>query len=44
MDATIGGYVLEAGVAGSIAVNKWDPARARELKERKFTARRFAST
>jgi GTP-binding protein len=36
MDATIGGEVVEAGAGLVIAVNKWDIAGERELKERAF--------
>jgi GTP-binding protein len=37
MDATIGGYALEAGRPAVIAVNKWDEADAHGLKQRKVT-------
>ena len=37
MDATIGGYALEAGRPTVIVVNKWDEADARGLKQRQFT-------
>jgi GTP-binding protein len=37
MDATIGGYALEAGRPTVIVVNKWDEADARGLKQRKVT-------
>lgn len=36
MDATIAGKILEAGVGVILAVNKWDLARERGLKERSF--------
>jgi GTP-binding protein len=36
MDATVGGYVQEAGRGVVVAVNKWDLARERELKMRAF--------
>jgi GTP-binding protein len=36
MDATIAGTIVEAGVGVILAVNKWDLARARGLKERAF--------
>jgi GTP-binding protein len=39
MDATIGGYVQESGRGVVLAVNKWDLARANDLKERAFTQR-----
>lgn len=35
MDATIGGYVQEAGRAVVIAVNKWDLAKENEIKQAK---------
>ena len=35
MDATIGGYALEAGRPTVIVVNKWDEADARGLKQRR---------
>jgi GTP-binding protein len=37
MDATIGGYALEAGRPTVIVVNKWDEADAHRLKQRKVT-------
>jgi len=37
MDATIGGYALEAGRPTVIVVNKWDEADARGLKQKKVT-------
>jgi GTP-binding protein len=37
MDATIAGLVQDAGRGVVIAVNKWDLAKERELKERLFT-------
>src|SRR6185436_14984588 len=37
MDATIGGEVVEAGAGVVIAVNKWDLANERGLKERRFS-------
>jgi GTP-binding protein len=37
MDATIGGYALEAGRGIVLAVNKWDLAHDRELRQRAFT-------
>ena len=37
MDATIGGYALEAGRPTVIVVNKWDEAEARGLKQKKVT-------
>lgn len=37
MDATIGGYALEAGRGIVLAVNKWDLAHERELRQRAFT-------
>jgi GTPase len=37
MDATIGGELVDAGAGVVIAVNKWDLAGERELKERRFT-------
>jgi len=37
MDATIGGYALEAGRPTVIVVNKWDEADARGLTQRKVT-------
>jgi GTP-binding protein len=37
MDATIGGYALEAGRPTVIAVNKWDLADEHGLKQRAFT-------
>jgi GTP-binding protein len=37
MDATIGGYALEAGRPTVIVVNKWDEAEARGLKQRKVS-------
>ncbi len=37
MDATIGGYALEAGRGIVVAVNKWDLAHERELRQRAFT-------
>jgi len=37
MDATIGGYALEAGRPTVIVVNKWDEADARALKQKKVT-------
>ena len=37
MDATIGGYALEAGRPTVIVVNKWDEADAHGLKQRKVT-------
>ena len=37
MDATIGGYALEAGRPTVIVVNKWDEAEARSLKQKKVT-------
>jgi GTP-binding protein len=37
MDATIGGELVDAGAGVVIAVNKWDLANERELKERRFT-------
>ena len=36
MDATIGGYALEAGRPTVIVVNKWDEADARGLKQKTF--------
>jgi GTP-binding protein len=36
MDATIGGYALEAGRPTVIVVNKWDEAEARGLKQKTF--------
>ena len=36
MDATIGGEVVEAGAGVVVAVNKWDLANERGLKERRF--------
>ncbi len=36
MDATIAGEVLEAGCGVVLAVNKWDLAPAKELKQRAF--------
>jgi len=36
MDATIGGEVVEAGAGVVVAVNKWDLASERGLKERRF--------
>jgi GTP-binding protein len=36
MDATIAGKILDAGVGVILAVNKWDLARERGLKERSF--------
>jgi GTPase len=36
MDATIGGYVQEAGCGVVLAVNKWDLAEERKLKQRAF--------
>jgi len=37
MDATIGGELVDAGAGVVIAVNKWDLANERDLKERRFT-------
>jgi GTP-binding protein len=37
MDATIGGYALEAGRPTVVVVNKWDEADARGLKQKKVT-------
>ena len=37
MDATIGGYALDAGRPTVIVVNKWDEADARGLKQKKVT-------
>jgi GTPase len=37
MDATIGGYALEAGRPTVIVVNKWDEADALSLKQKKVT-------
>jgi len=37
MDATIGGEVVEAGAGVVVAVNKWDLANERGLKERRFS-------
>jgi GTPase len=37
MDATIGGEVVDAGAGVVVAVNKWDLASERGLKERRFT-------
>ena len=37
MDATTGGYALEAGRPTVIVVNKWDEADARGLKQKKVT-------
>jgi GTPase len=37
MDATIAGSLLEAGVGVVLAVNKWDLAREKGLRERPFT-------
>jgi GTP-binding protein len=37
MDATIGGYIQEAGRGVVLAVNKWDLAADTQLKERAFT-------
>lgn len=37
MDATIGGEVVDAGAGVVVAVNKWDLAGERGLKERRFT-------
>ncbi len=39
MDATIGGYAVDAGRGVVIAVNKWDVAREHALKEREFAQR-----
>ncbi len=36
MDATIAGYIQEAGTGVVLAVNKWDVARERSLKQRTF--------
>lgn len=36
MDATIGGYVQEAGRAAVIAVNKWDQAKDLSRKQKEF--------
>jgi len=36
MDATIGGEVVDAGAGVVVAVNKWDLANERGLKERRF--------
>ena len=36
MDATIGGYVQEAGRGVVLAVNKWDLADERSLKAKTF--------
>jgi len=36
MDATIGGEVVDAGAGVVVAVNKWDLASERGLKERRF--------
>jgi GTP-binding protein len=36
MDATIAGKIVDAGVGVILAVNKWDLARERGLKERSF--------
>ena len=36
MDATIGGEVKDAGAGVVVAVNKWDLASERDLKERRF--------
>jgi len=36
MDATIGGEVVDAGAGVVVAVNKWDLAGERGLKERRF--------
>jgi GTP-binding protein len=36
MDATIGGELVEAGVGVVVAVNKWDLAPEREMKQRAF--------